>query len=363
MGVQAAEILVVDSDFVVLSRLNEILESHEHTVDLASTLAEAREKLHAGNYGCVVVDRKLRDGSGFDLLSEVKAMDSAKEVIVITAYANVETAMEAIRLGAFDYITKPFDSYLEIVHRIEKSLDQWHMKKEMERLVADLYAANESLVESRENTREAYRETLIRLALIAEFRDADTSRHLQRMAMYSRRLAEAVGCGGEYLEQLVDAAPLHDMGKIGIPDAILQKPGKLTPQEWEIMKTHTTIGARILEGTRFAVLLLGQEIALTHHERWDGTGYPGRLRHEEIPLAGRIVAVADVIDALTSQRCYKPAFAFHESLALMRKQSGSHFDPSLIHALGDCLVDFETIYEENRDPAVAIEAIPAGTTT
>jgi len=353
-----SEILVVDSDFIVLSKLNEILESHEHVVDLASTLAEAREKLQIGNYGCVVVDRRLRDGSGFELLAEVKELDAAKEVIIITAYANIESAMEAIRLGAFDYITKPFDSYVEIVHRIEKSLAQWRMKKEMERLVADLYSANERLVESRENTRHAYRETLMRLALIAEFRDSETSRHLHRMAMYSRRLAQSLGCDDDYLEQLHDAAPLHDMGKIGIPDAILQKPGKLTADEWVIMKTHTTIGARILHGTRFAVLTMGREIAISHHERWDGSGYPNGLRQEEIPLAGRVVAIADVLDALTSQRCYKPAFGFDESLQLMRRQSGCHFDPSLIELLGDCLGDVREIYEHNLDPGAAIEAIP-----
>jgi putative two-component system response regulator len=290
-------------------------------------------------------------------------MDPAKEVIIITAYANIESAMEAIRLGGFDYITKPFDSYVEIVHRIEKALGQWRMKKEMERLVADLYAANESLVESRENTRAAYRETLIRLALIAEFRDSETSKHLQRMALYSGKLAATLGCDDDYSEHLYDAAPLHDMGKIGIPDAVLQKPGKLTPDEWDLMKTHTTIGARILSGTRFHVLHLGQEIALAHHERWDGSGYPQGTRNEEIPLAGRIVAVADVFDALTSRRCYKPAFGFDESLALMRKQSGSHFDPRLIEALSDCLDDFRTIYMENRDPAAPIEAIPEGSTT
>ena len=360
---QTPEILVVDSDFVILSRLNEILSAHEHEVDLASTVAEARDKLGRGNYGCVVVDRKLRDGSGFDLLAEVKDMDPAKEVIIITAYANIESAIEAIRLGAFDYITKPFDSYVEIVHRIEKSLDQWRMKKEMERLVADLYATNENLLHAQSNTRDAYRETLIRLALIAEFRDSDTSRHLHRMSLYSRKLAAGLGNDDAYLDQIRDAAPLHDIGKIGIPDAILQKPGKLDPPEWEIMKTHTTIGGRILTGTRSMVLQLGQEIALAHHERWDGSGYPAGQAGEEIPLSGRIVAVADVFDALTSQRCYKPAFAFEESLALMRKQSGRHFDPQLIEVVGDCIGEFEHIYLANRDPDAAIEAIPEGTTT
>ncbi len=358
-----AEILVVDGDFVVLSRLNEMLSAHDFEVDLASTLAEAREKMAENDYGCVVVDRKLRDGSGLDLLREVKALDAAKEVIIITALANVESAIDAIRHGAFDYITKPFDAYLEIAHRIQKALEQWRMKKEMERLVSDLYATNESLLESQENTRFAYRETLIRLAVIAEFRDSDTSRHLHRMAAFSRKLAEAMGRPLAYLEQIHDASPLHDIGKIGIPDAILRKPGPLDAREWEVMKTHTLIGARILQGTRSPVLKLAQEVAIAHHERWDGSGYPQGLAGDEIPLAGRIVAVADVLDALTSQRCYKPAFAFGESLALMRKQARRHFDPALIEVVGDCLGEFEEIYLANRDPDASIEAIPPGTTT
>jgi putative two-component system response regulator len=357
------EILIVDSDFTVLSRLNEMLSASDHQVELASSLAEAREKLADGNFGCVVVDRKLRDGSGLELLSEIKYSDPAKEVIIITAYANVQSAIDALRLGAADYITKPFDAYVEVVHRIEKSLEQWRMKAEMERLVADLYASNESLVAAQENTRLAYRETLLRLAVIAEFRDADTSRHLQRMALYSRTLAQAVGRSADYLEHIYDASPLHDIGKIGIPDAILQKPGKLAPEEWEVMKTHTTIGGRILEGTRSQVLALGGELALSHHERWDGSGYPRGLRGEEIPLSGRIVAVADVFDALTSKRCYKPAFRFEDSLALMRRQAGSHFDPRLVDVLGDCLASFHRIFIENREHGTVEEDMPPGITT
>lgn len=358
-----AEILIVDSDFVVLSRLNEMLEARGHSVDLASTTREAREKMAYADYGCVIVDRRLRDGSGLDLLSEVKAGDAAREVIVITAYANVESAVEALRLGAFDYITKPFDNYDAIANRIERGLDQWRMKKEMERLVSDLYAANEDLVVSRENTRAAYRETLMRLALIAEFRDSDTSKHLQRMALYSKELARTLGCEPEYQEQILDASPLHDIGKIAIPDSVLQKPGKLEPDEWDVMKTHTTLGGRILAGTRSATLDLAREVALHHHERWDGSGYPFGFAGTDIPLAGRLVAVADVFDALTSRRCYKPAFSVQESLDLMRRQAGKHFDPTLIEAMGDSLDSFEAIYVANREDDLVIEAMPPGITT
>jgi putative two-component system response regulator len=353
-----ADILVVDSDFLVLTRLNEMLEAHDLDADLAGSVGEARDKLSSGPYGCVVVDRRLRDGSGLDLLAEIKDRDTAVQVIVITAFANMESAIESLRLGAFDYITKPFENYEAIVHRIAKGVEQWRMKKEMERLVADLYGTNERLIVSEANTRAACRETLMRLALAAEYRDSETSRHLQRMAQYSRKLAETLGASPEYRENLFDASPLHDIGKIGIPDAILRKPGKLTPAEWDVMKTHTLIGAKILEGAEAEVLVLAREVAVAHHERWDGTGYPYGLAGSAIPLAGRIVAVADVFDALTSKRCYKPAYGLDDSLEVMRRARGSHFDPSVIDALAERLKEFEEIYLAHREQDIVIAPVP-----
>lgn len=178
---------------------------------------------------------------------------------------------------------------------------------------------------------EAQLEILERLALAAEFRDDETGQHTQRVGRTAAILARALDLPSEQVKLIQGGAPLHDMGKLGIPDEILRKPGKLTAQEFEIMKTHTTIGAQILSGSRFPILQMAEEIALTHHERWDGTGYAG-LAGERIPLSGRIVAIADVFDALTNDRVYRKAMPLEEALAEIELQRGQHFDPEMVDA-------------------------------
>lgn len=178
---------------------------------------------------------------------------------------------------------------------------------------------------------EAQLEILERLALAAEFRDDETGQHTQRVGRTAAILARALNLPSEQVKLIQGGAPLHDMGKLGIPDEILRKPGKLTAQEFEIMKTHTTIGAQILSGSRFPILQMAEEIALTHHERWDGTGYAG-LAGERIPLSGRIVALADVFDALTNDRVYRKAMPLEEALAEIELQRGRHFDPEIVDA-------------------------------
>jgi len=178
---------------------------------------------------------------------------------------------------------------------------------------------------------EAQLEILERLALAAEFRDDETGQHTQRVGRIAAILARALDLPSEQVKLIQGGAPLHDMGKLGIPDEILRKPGKLTAQEFEIMKTHTTIGAQILSGSRFPILQKAEEIALTHHERWDGTGYAG-LAGERIPLSGRIVALADVFDALTNDRVYRKAMPLEEALTEIELQRGRHFDPEMVDA-------------------------------
>lgn len=178
---------------------------------------------------------------------------------------------------------------------------------------------------------EAQLEILERLALAAEFRDDETGQHTQRVGRTAAILARALDLPSEQVKLIQGGAPLHDMGKLGIPDEILRKPGKLTVEEFEVMKTHTTIGAQILSGSRFPILQMAEEIALTHHERWDGTGYAG-LAGERIPLSGRIVALADVFDALTNDRVYRKAMPLEEALTEIELQRGRHFDPEMVDA-------------------------------
>ena len=234
---------------------------------------------------------------------------------------------------------------IEIVNPKEKSLNSntsaggidpvEQLKKYAEDLVSVYKSEKEKrkdLEIARNKLKESYRETINRLVLASEYRDEDTGDHIVRMAAYCVLIAEKHGLPGAEVEKIRIAAPMHDVGKIGIPDDILLKPGKLTGEEFEIIKSHTLIGAKILGGSSSEILQLGAEIALTHHEKWNGKGYPRGLSGTAIPLAGRIVALADVFDALTSKRPYKDAFPFEVACDIIKKDRGEHFDPELTDA-------------------------------
>ncbi len=180
--------------------------------------------------------------------------------------------------------------------------------------------------------REAYLDTIFRLSIAAEYKDTDTAAHIHRMSRYSAILAEGLGLSTAEVETMRYASPMHDIGKLGVPDAILMKPGKLTPQEFKEIQKHTLYGAKILENAKADLLQASEVIALTHHEKWDGTGYPKNLKGEQIPLTGRIVALADVFDALTSKRVYKPAFSLEQSLDIIKEGAGTHFDPKVVQS-------------------------------
>ena len=197
-----------------------------------------------------------------------------------------------------------------------------------------------------EKTKKAHLDTITRLAVAAEYKDIDTAMHIERMSRYSTLLARVLGKDGEYVDMMRLASPMHDVGKIGIPDAILLKPGKLTDAEFDHMKKHTEIGARILSGSDVPLLQMSERIALCHHEKWDGSGYPRGTRGEEIPLEGRIVALADVFDALTSRRCYKPAFTVEKALEIIREGIGKHFDPQIVEAFLSALGEVLEIKKE-----------------
>ncbi len=248
--------------------------------------------------------------------------------LVLTADVSPETRRRALSQGANDFLIKPFDPR-EAILRINNLLAAWFlhlMPQQQNRILEE---------KVRERTREleaSQLEVLERLAQAAEFRDDDTGQHTQRVGAMAARLAHALKMPEEQIEVIRRAAPLHDVGKIGISDTILLKPGKLTQEEFEVIKSHAEIGGRMLAGGRSDLVQMAHVIALSHHERWDGNGYPQRLKGEEIPLEGRIVAVTDVFDALTNERPYKKAWTVAEARIEIENQSGKQFDPRVVEA-------------------------------
>ncbi|MFA6385039.1 MAG: HD domain-containing phosphohydrolase, partial [Candidatus Omnitrophota bacterium] len=195
---------------------------------------------------------------------------------------------------------------------------------------------------------ESNRDIVFRLLVASEYRDDQTGQHIVRVGKTSSMIARNMNSGRRFIDEIEVTAPMHDLGKIGIPDRILLKPGKLTPAEFEIIKTHTTIGARILEKSPFRLIKMAQDIALMHHERWDGTGYPGGIKADDIPLSARIVALSDVLDALMSKRPYKEAFSWDQAMADINEEKGTHFDPDIVNALYKTIDEAKVIYE--KDP-------------
>jgi len=197
--------------------------------------------------------------------------------------------------------------------------------------------------------RDAHLDTIFRLAVAAEYRDEDTARHIQRIGQYSRVLAVKLGMGLDEAQLIEQASPMHDVGKLGVPDAILLKPGKLTPEERKDMEMHAIYGGKILADSESRILRLSETIALTHHEKWDGSGYPYGISGDSIPLPGRIVAITDVFDALSNARCYKPAFPMEKVHRILREETGSHFDPKIAECFFDCFDEINDIFETLRE--------------
>lgn len=325
----SAHILIVDDEPANLKLLEKMLNRHGYeNLTLIEDPRQVMQAYESNQPDIVLLDLNMPHLDGFAVLDLLKQKSgrALPPVLVLTAQHGYEHRLRALENGARDYLTKPFDR-AELLARvrnlIEAQLFQTYMRGQNEVL--------EQMV--RERTR-ALRHTRLqivrRLGRAAEFRDNETGFHILRMSHTAALLARALGWDDEQCELLLHASPMHDVGKIGVPDRILLKPGKLDPEEWEIMKSHVTIGAHILDGDDSALLTLAREIALSHHEKWDGTGYPHGLVGAAIPQSCRIVALADVFDALTSERPYKRAWTVEASLEYIHEQSGQHFDPEVV---------------------------------
>jgi putative two-component system response regulator len=319
----------------------------------------------------VFLDIMMPFVSGLDILEEVRrnARFADLPVIVLTAATEKETKLEALRLGATEFLHKPIDS-AELPLRLRNVLA---VKAHQERLKKHAWELEIEVAARSKDLTRAHREVVQCLATVGEYRDNETGKHIIRVGKYSEVIATHLGMDQEFSARIRDAAPLHDIGKVGIPDRILLKPGKLDNVEFEAMKhhckfgalmcaqtpegslrtkpTHTAIGRAIAGIGHSPILKMAATIAYTHHERWDGSGYPQQLKGADIPIEGRITSVADVFDALTQQRPYKPAFPLEKALEIIRQQSGSQFDPAVVEAFFAGLERIIAIYHECGDTA------------
>ncbi len=304
-------------------------------------------------FDVVLLDISMPGLSGLDVLEKIREDKSIKNIPVLMVTANPEKKHEALLKGASDFISKPYDVQelqLRTINyaKIKKYQDQINIHNES--LEKEVYNRTKDLQESLKLAKETEHEISIRLGRASELRDLETGGHIKRMSYYSQHLAHLYGLDEEECELILYAAPLHDIGKVGIPDNILLKPGRFTDEEFEIMKLHVILGAKMLEDAeQFPVLKAGHIIALEHHEKYDGTGYPYGKKAEEIHLYARIIAIADVFDALSSKRIYKDAMPLEKTLKIMKNDAGTHFDAELIKLFLDNLDDFLEIRKRFPD--------------
>jgi len=337
-------ILIVDDQPESIEVLTEMLRDEGFTRILGTTDATKAAPLFAEHHpDLVLLDLRMPHLDGFEVMDRLRGIEHEGflPVLVLTANDSHEARLKAFASGARDYIAKPFDR-AEVMARIRSLLEVRLLQRELnsQNAVLDRRVRDRTrdLVDSR-------LDVVCRLADAAEWRDPETGAHAARIGRYCRRLGLALSLDERTCDLLLHTAPLHDVGKIGIPDRILLKPGPLTPGEWTVMRTHAEIGGKILAGGTSELIQTAQVIALTHHERWNGSGYPGGQRAEEIPLLGRICAVADVFDATITRRCYKPAFPLEQAITELRQGSGALFDPAVVAAFDRALPDLVDIWQ------------------
>jgi putative two-component system response regulator len=342
------KVLIVDDaeiNLILFAALVKKLDGCESTTFASS--AEGLAWAQANEPDLIIVDYMMPDLDGIEFIRRLRQWPGKESVpiLMITANDQKQVRYRALDIGATDFLTKPVDK-IEFLARANNMLMLSDVRKKLadraEWLAAEVRKATTEIVQ-----RE--RETVVRLSKAAEYRDPETGAHILRMAHYSELIARGMGLSVEDQELLLEAAPMHDIGKVGIADNILLKPGRLTPDEFEIMKQHASFGYDILQGSSSKVLQAGAEIARAHHEKYDGSGYPNGLKGEEIPIFSRIVAVADVFDALTSERPYKKAWSLERAAEHIRANIGTHFDPQCVDTFFDHWDDVLAIRQRFQD--------------
>lgn len=354
-GLAPPRVLVIDDEPGPRRVLERAFTSFGCEVESAADGVEGLAKAQL-DIDLLVVDAQMPELDGFEVARRMRAHPELSHVpiLMVTGLGDRSVRLRAVEAGINDFIQKPFDSEelrLRSVSllKMKQSTDalkrhQSVLSSKVEERTAALRRALDAMVVAQRATHEAHLDTIHRLVLAAERRDHQTAQHIERISRYCGFLSQTLGQSPSEVELLEWASPMHDVGKVGVPDAILRKPGPLDAEEWEVMKQHTVIGAELLHGSTSPVLQLGEVLALTHHERWDGGGYPHGLAGEAIPVASRILAIADVFDALTSCRPYRPALSVDEVFGMIAAQRGQHFDPALVDVFFRHRADIEAIH-------------------
>ena len=345
------KILVVDDEKTDREWIVHLLEAKGCKATAVEDGQAALDAVAADPPDLVMLDLRMPGLDGFDVTQRLKADPRAKAIpiIVVTGADDRESRIHSLECGAEDFLLKPVDRD-ELWARVRNLLKL----KQYGDLLADSAKASDRLVKNATiKLREAYRDITFTLTRAAEYRDEDTGAHVRRVANYTWEIASCLGLERIFLDEIFYAAPMHDVGKIGVPDSILLKAGPLTEEEWALMRSHTEIGYKILAYGRTPFTKMGAEIALSHHERWDGTGYPKKLKGDEIPLSGRIMNICDQYDAMRSKRPYKPAFDHAKVMEILTKGDGRtmvcHFDPDVHAAFLRCADRFAEIFDNLQD--------------
>jgi putative two-component system response regulator len=345
--------LVVDPDEQARLVLARVLERAGYEWEGAGGAEEARELLHRTDFALILSDVRVPGESGHESIQDLLSEYPDVAAVTVASSDDPEFARTALDYGAYGYVTKPFTpSEVEIavanaLRRLELEVENRAQRQTLEQIVKARTAALERSAKQLKLTRE---ETVRRLSRAVEYRDEETGQHTERMSRYCALLAGRCGLDPESVRI---ASAMHDVGKVAVPDNVLLKPGILTPEERVEMERHTEVGYQILHGSGSSLLELGALIAWTHHEKYDGSGYPRGLVGQEIPMEGRIAAIADVFDALTTDRSYRKAFALHEAIAMLRAEHGQHFDPYLLDFFLDSLDDVLEIRRAHADESLA----------